>query len=237
MLHSVGGGSRLVAGCRNTPGSLLNFGASQVAINPSTNVFALQVRLKVSSRQTGGKSKSGSGNENRSAQSKGYLKKGKDSRSGANGADGKTDRFEVIRQMLYDHDPKNTDTERLARLQKLIPDFEMHETIHRAWQLHQRHQRERKSAQLERQYRAMTHALEELRLADRRLYVDIIKNEHGAMHRLQNIVQPKLEGLNSTGKLVGLFPRQMKVPSESLPSPGKVWDHDWKNPMDPLTAL
>jgi hypothetical protein len=58
-----------------------------------------QIRCKVSSRQTGGgKSKAGGKpNENRSAQTKGYLKKPK-SASG-NSADGKTDRFETFRQV------------------------------------------------------------------------------------------------------------------------------------------
>ncbi|KAA1134847.1 hypothetical protein PGTUg99_003987 [Puccinia graminis f. sp. tritici] len=196
--------------------------------NRSSNID--QIRCKVASRQTGGgKSKSGKPSENRSAQTKGYLKKSKD---GNSNTDGKSDRYDVIRQMLYEQDPKMDESTRLARLQKLVPEFEIHETIDRAWKLNERHQREAQEKALERQYQSMNNALEELRLADLKLYLRVIKDENGSIHRLQNIVQsPNL--LNSSGKLAGLFPRQLKLPVESLPNPEKVWDHDWKNPTDP----
>ncbi|WAR53990.1 hypothetical protein PtB15_3B500 [Puccinia triticina] len=193
-----------------------------------------QIRTKVSSRQTGGgKSKAGKPSENRSAQTKGYLKKSKDANSNT---DGKSDHYEVIRQMMYEQDPKMDDSARLARLQKAVPEFEIHETIDRAWKLNERHQREKQAEELEKQYQSMNNALEELRLTDLKLYLKVIKDENGSTHRLQNIVQTSQKdqiNLNSTGKLTGLFPRQLKLPVESLPNPDKVWDHDWKNPTDP----
>lgn len=200
-----------------------------------------QIRCKVSSRQTGGgKSKAGGKpNENRSAQTKGYLKKPK-SASG-NSADGKTDRFETFRQMLYEKDADTADQARLERLHQIVPEYQVHETIDRAWKLNERHQREQQDEALEKQYQSMNKALEELRITDIHLYLKVIKDENGSINRLQNIVQSNSShssssthiNLNATGKLAGLFPRQIKLPVESLPKSDKVWDHDWKNPTDP----
>ncbi|KAH9460074.1 hypothetical protein MJO29_004028 [Puccinia striiformis f. sp. tritici] len=193
-----------------------------------------QIRFKTSSRQTGGGKTKGKTSENRTAQAKGYLKK---ANGASSGMDGKTDRFEVIRQMLYEGDAKMDDSARLARLQKAVPEFGMHETIDRAWKLNERHLREKHEEELEKQYQSMNKALEELRTTDIKLYLKVIKDENGSIQRLQNIVQinPSNQiNLNSTGKLFGLFPRQIKLPTESLPNPDKVWDHDWKNPTNPL---
>lgn len=204
----------------------------------STNGIACvqQIRFKSSTRQTGGgKSASGKSSENRSAQTKGYLKK---SKAGSSSSDGNSDRYDVIRQILYGEDEKMTDSARLSRLIETVPDYQIHETIDRAWKLHERHQRVKQQEQLEKQYLSMNNALEQLRLADLKLYLNVVKDENGSIHRLQNIVQKNPHeniNINSTGKLIGLFPRQIRLPTESLPSSDKVWDHDWKNPVDPLT--
>ncbi|KNZ57736.1 uncharacterized protein VP01_2087g10 [Puccinia sorghi] len=197
-----------------------------------------QIRFKVSSRQTGGaKSKAGKSSENRAAQTKGYLKKPKS--AGSSTAEGKSDRYEAFREMLYGLESGMDESARLARLEKAVPSYEMHETIDRAWKLNERHRREEQEQALERQYLSMNKALEELRLSDIHLYLKVIKDNNGSIHRLQNILQPSsINGvskinINSTGKLHGLFPRQLKLPVESLPNPDKVWDHDWINPIDP----
>jgi len=200
-----------------------------------------QIRFKVSSRQTGGaKPKAGKPTENRAAQTKGYLKKPKAAAAGGSPTDGKSDRYEAFRQMLYGLEPGMDDSARLARLEKAVPSYEMHETIDRAWKLKERHRREEQEDALERQYRSMNKALEELRTSHIHLYLKVIKDNNGSIHRLQNIIQPSASingasniNINSTGKLHGLFPRQLKLPVESLPAPDKVWDHEWINPIDP----
>ncbi|EGG06626.1 uncharacterized protein MELLADRAFT_106573 [Melampsora larici-populina 98AG31] len=188
-----------------------------------------QVRTKATTKQT---KTSAKGSENRTAQSKGYLKKGTGKTTTSSGPD----RTDVIRKMLYEQ--KEEESQRLERLSTIIPSPEIHETIHRAWQIRLRERREKVNQRLERQYRSIDQALEELRLADLSLYLKTLKDSDGNIARLENVgSRVKDLGVNATGKLPGLFPRQMRIPSESSPSHGKVWDHDWKNPMNPLLDL
>lgn len=184
-----------------------------------------QVRTKATTKQTKTSSK---GSENRTAQSKGYLKKGAGRTTTSSGPD----RTDVIRKMLYEQ--KEEEGQRLKKLASVVPSPEIHETIHRAWQLRLRQNREKVASRLESQYASIDKALEELRIADVSLYLRTLKDSDGNMARLENVGSRATGGLNATGKLPGLFPRQMRIPSETSPADGKVWDHDWKNPMNPL---
>ncbi|KAJ3558996.1 hypothetical protein NM688_g606 [Phlebia brevispora] len=56
------------------------------------------------------------------------------------------------------------------RIQRAIPSVQAHETIERAWLLHQRHIRRGRQAELERKYNAMQEAMDTLRKVDKRLY-------------------------------------------------------------------
>ncbi|KAH9812221.1 hypothetical protein DFH28DRAFT_1062217 [Melampsora americana] len=186
-----------------------------------------QVRSKATTKQTK-TSKPTKGSENRTAQSKGYLKKGGSKTTTSSGPD----RTDVIRKMLYEQ--KEEESERLKRLTSIVPTPEIHETIHRAWQIRLRERRERLSKRLSSQYESIDKSLEELRISNLTLYLKTIKDSDGGILKLENTGSRTKEGLNGTGKLIGLFPRQMRIPTESSPLDGKVWDHDWKNPINPL---
>ncbi|KAG0140744.1 hypothetical protein CROQUDRAFT_52774 [Cronartium quercuum f. sp. fusiforme G11] len=188
-----------------------------------------QRRGKASTKQTKS-SKPVKASENRSAQSKGYLKKSGAGRPVATSSG--SDRTETIRKMLYEQaeDPDR----RIERLEAVVPSPDVHETIHRAWQLRLRRKRENMESRLEAQYISMDRALEALRTTDVSLYLRTLKDSDGNMARLENVGARTLGTLNATGKLPGLFPRQMRIPTETEPVNGKVWEHEWKNPIDPL---
>lgn len=137
--------------------------------------------------------------------------------------------------MLYEQEDETID--RVQRLSSVVPSLDVHETIHRAWQLRLRGNRERVSARLEAQYRSLDAALEALRTADVALYLRTLKDSDGGMARLENVGSRATGSLNATGKLPGLCPRQMRIPTETEPMAGKVWEHDWKNPVDPLSNI
>ncbi|KAI8453321.1 hypothetical protein BY996DRAFT_6431558 [Phakopsora pachyrhizi] len=180
------------------------------------------------------------GGDNRSAQTKGYLTKKKQKAGSGHSPDGgKVDRYDVIRQTLYEKEPEDSERKRFKALRELIPDPEIHQTIHRAFQLLKRQRREELEIRLENQYQSIDRALEDLRIKHLELYLRTIRNQKGSPFRIQNVDQEMSktdDGIdrNRLGKLVGLFPRQIRIPTELTPQAGKVWDKDWKNPIDPF---
>ncbi|GAA6061165.1 hypothetical protein JCM10212_005751 [Sporobolomyces blumeae] len=126
-------------------------------------------------------------------------------------------RIEAIKNVLYESAP--SDADRLAALAKVVPSAEVHETITRAWALHQRHRREAHAAELARKYKAMRHAIDVLKETDRKLYDKAV-----AGRKFQNVDQE----LATNARLDGIVPREMRVPMEQ--PAGQLWDSEWKAP-------
>jgi hypothetical protein len=111
----------------------------------------------------------------------------------------------------------------VAALKAAVPNLEVHDTIDRAWKLHQRKAREAHSANLKARYDSLQHAMLELQQASPRLFdaaaapADNVpsgtKAEEGKVASRQ-------------GRIPGLFPRQLRVPTETV---GKgAFDEAWE---------
>lgn len=154
-------------------------------------------------------------------------------------------RIEIIRQALYPADahlPKSAapsgsyHPNHVARLQHLVPDAEVYETIDRAWQLYQREQREAQKKSLAAKYEAMTEACDLL---------DEITAEGGSWPRSlydKAMARASMKGGSAAGetgkratsesrwldaRIDGLVPREAWVPTETK---GKGWNYEWKRP-------
>ncbi|KAI8069129.1 mitochondrial ribosomal protein L28-domain-containing protein [Gilbertella persicaria] len=108
-------------------------------------------------------------------------------------------RLEVIRRLLFEP----TRRESMIKLEGEI--LEQHETIERAWKLHRMRMREERERSLERQFRAMNAAMNELEKTSDRLY-------KGALVKSRHIT----------------YPKQAKIPTET-PS-AQIWDYGYKAP-------
>lgn len=117
-------------------------------------------------------------------------------------------------QNLYESTP--SDADRLAALAKVVPSPEAHETIQRAWALHQRHKREAHSAELARKYESMRKAIDLLEKTDKVLWEKAVEGK-----KFQNVDQSGA----TNARLVGLVPRELRPPMEVPGS--RMWDHDW----------
>ncbi|GAA5892531.1 mitochondrial 54S ribosomal protein mL40 MRPL28 [Sporobolomyces salmoneus] len=126
-------------------------------------------------------------------------------------------RVEAIKNVLYESSP--SDSDRLAALQKVVPSREVHETIERAWKLHQRHRRETHSRELERKYTSMRQAIDLLEQTDKTLWEKAVGGK-----KFQNVDQSEA----SNARLEGIVPRELRVPMEQ--PGGQLWDSDWKAP-------
>ena len=120
-------------------------------------------------------------------------------------------------------------TARLA-LRRIITSRTVHETIERAWLLHARHLRKAREAEAERKVGAMKKAMGELergwphlaREANRKEVPERWGEEEMRLAgRLKGFARRALDA-----RLPGLFPREMRVPTDTPPTGG--WDHDWK---------
>lgn len=117
-------------------------------------------------------------------------------------------------------------------LHRAIPSAEAHETIERAWQLHERHRREEQLAELRAMHVRMQEAVEELKDVDDRLFHwatvprdqrRLIKPEAQALRGTRGSVRKALEA-----RIDGLFPRELRVPTDTPSISG--WNYDWKPP-------
>lgn len=117
-------------------------------------------------------------------------------------------------------------------LHRVIPSAEAHETIERAWQLHERHRREEHLAELRAMHARMHEAVTELKDIDERLF-------HWATvpRDQRRLIKPEVEALRGTkgsvrkaleARIEGLFPRELRVPTDTPSISG--WDYDWKPP-------
>ncbi|GAA5986079.1 hypothetical protein JCM11641_005550 [Rhodosporidiobolus odoratus] len=126
-------------------------------------------------------------------------------------------RVEAIKSTLYESDP--SEASRLEALRRAIPSPEVHETITRAWLLHQRTQRLSHSSELARKYSLMREAIDLLEQTDKGMWEQAVGGK-----KFQNVRQ---DG-RSNARLEGIVPREYRVPTER---PGAVlWDSEWKAP-------
>ncbi|GAB5589428.1 hypothetical protein Unana1_04328 [Umbelopsis nana] len=122
----------------------------------------------------------------------------------ANASGSGDQRLEIIRRVLFEQPSRE-----LPQLQG--EELQQHETIERAWKLHQNQERERRNRELEKKFRKMHAAMNELeKTSDRLFKAAIVKSRHIT------------------------FPREMKIPTET-PSP-QGWNYDYKPPMDSNTS-
>lgn len=144
------------------------------------------------------------------------------------------DRSNMIRKTLYPPGGPSTPTptglhhpQHLERLQHVIPSPVVHETITRAWALHQRELRTARERSLKIKYAAMQEAMDELEnLGDRRLL------DMATSRKAQDAED--LSGLKGREKkwkearVEGLFPREAWVPTETPSTKG--WNYEWTRP-------
>ncbi|GAA6005021.1 hypothetical protein JCM11491_002309 [Sporobolomyces phaffii] len=126
-------------------------------------------------------------------------------------------RVEAIKNVLYESSP--SDADRLAALQKVVPSAEVHETISRAWALHQRHRRESHALELNRKYTAMREAIDLLKQTDKALWDKAVGGK-----KFQNVDQSQA----TNARLEGIVPRELRVPMDQ--PGGQLWDSEWKAP-------
>ncbi|KAI0962298.1 hypothetical protein AcV7_001172 [Taiwanofungus camphoratus] len=143
---------------------------------------------------------------------------------------------EIIRRALYPSNIRNrpspTGTWRPdvgRRLQRAIPSVQAHETIERAWLLHLRHVRRARQAELERKLHCMQKAMEVLREVDPKLYFEANKDEDPRVRSkteidlAKTLKGPERKALEA--RIRGLFPRELRVPTDTPPRTG--WNYDW----------
>ncbi|TFK77521.1 hypothetical protein BDN72DRAFT_884991 [Pluteus cervinus] len=150
---------------------------------------------------------------------------------------------ETIRRALYPSSIRNrpspTGTWRpdVARaLQLAIPSKQAHETIERAWLLHKRQVRKQREAELARKFECMKKAMEELENVDSRLYMEANKSEdprarsQAEMALVKTLKTSEIRSLEA--RIRGLFPRELRIPTDTPPRNG--WNYDWKPFHRPL---
>ncbi|KDQ14023.1 hypothetical protein BOTBODRAFT_33137 [Botryobasidium botryosum FD-172 SS1] len=137
-------------------------------------------------------------------------------------------RVDIIQQALY---PTHKYRPNLAvALQHVIPSAEAHETIERAWALHQRESREARKAELGRLYDNMRRAMDELEKTDEYLFTQanlqrdprgLTKGEIETLKGLKGAAKKAAEA-----RIEGFFPRELRIPTDTPRKAG--WDHSWK---------
>lgn len=148
------------------------------------------------------------------------------------GADPRND---IIRRALYPSNIRNRaspvgtwrpDVGR--RLQRAIPSAQAHETIERAWFLHQRHVRRARMAELERKFESVQTAMETLRHVAPALYAEANKEEDprarssAEMELLKKLKGPEKKAVEA--RIRGLFPRELRIPTDTPPRNGWTYE-------------
>jgi len=128
---------------------------------------------------------------------------------------------------------------------------EVHETISRAWLLHQKQKEKRRQKALQAKYDSMRAACEALRQlavgpnaipSGRRLYdAAMVKPNPNKATASEPTPQPSgdpaapkpkrslAENKYFAARIGGLFPRELPVPTETWRN-GERWDYEWKHP-------
>jgi len=153
-------------------------------------------------------------------------------------------RHEILRRTLYPSNLRNKSTPTgtwrsdVGRaLQHAIPSVQAHETIERAWLLHQRHVRRQRDSELKRKFEKMKEAMDELEKLDKHLYFEANRQEDPRARSTKEVELTKtLKGSERKAmeaRIRGLFPRELRVPTDMPPRTG--WNYDWK-PTGPAST-
>ncbi|EJF67105.1 hypothetical protein DICSQDRAFT_164941 [Dichomitus squalens LYAD-421 SS1] len=148
------------------------------------------------------------------------------------GGDPKND---IIRRALYPSNIRNRPSpvgswrpDVGRRLQRAIPSVQAHETIERAWFLHQRHVRRARASELQRKFESVRNAMETLRFVAPDLYVEANKEEDPrARSPAETDLLKKLKGPEKKAveaRIRGLFPRELRTPTDTPPRNGWTYD-------------
>ncbi|KAF5332629.1 hypothetical protein D9611_005069 [Ephemerocybe angulata] len=150
---------------------------------------------------------------------------------------------ENLRRALYPSNIRNRPTPvgtwrpDVARaLQRAIPSVQAHETIERAWLLHKRHVRKQREAELSRKFEKMREAMDELYKLDSQLYLQANRADDPRAKSAQEMEMAKKlkvsEVRTMDARIPGLFPRELKVPTDTPSRTG--WNYDYKPFQRPL---
>lgn len=150
---------------------------------------------------------------------------------------------EIIRRSLYPGNLRNKPTptgtwrpDVAKALQHAIPSVQAHDTIERAWLLHQRHTRKRREAETKRKFECMRRAMEELASIDNHLYMEANKPENPRARSadeaslMRTLKASEARALDA--RIRGLFPRELRIPTDTPSRNG--WKYDWKPFHRPL---
>ncbi|KAI0756544.1 hypothetical protein C8Q80DRAFT_1348924 [Daedaleopsis nitida] len=148
------------------------------------------------------------------------------------GGDPKND---IIRRALYPSNIRNRPSpvgtwrpDVGRRLQRAIPSVQAHETIERAWFLHQRHVRRARAAELKRKFESVRNAMETLRQVSPELYASVNKEEDPrARSAAETDLLKRLKGPEKKAveaRIRGLFPRELRMPTDTPPRNGWIYD-------------
>ena len=148
-------------------------------------------------------------------------------------------KLETIRRALYPPNVRNKPTptgawrpNTLRALRKAIPSIQAHEIIERAFKLYIRHKRQRRQAELERKFESMRKAMIELEKVSPRLAHEAnVQDDPRSRTEAEMALLKNLRGsekLAAEGRIRGLFPREMRIPTDTPSRDG--WNHDWKPP-------
>jgi large subunit ribosomal protein L40 len=143
---------------------------------------------------------------------------------------------EILRRALYPANIRNTPSptgtwrpDVAHALQRAIPSVQAHDTIERAWKLHQRHLRKQREAERARKFECMRHAMEVLEELDPALFRAA---NQAADPRARTITEQELsktlkgaEKRAMEARIHGLFPRDFRAPTDTAPRDG--WKYDW----------
>jgi large subunit ribosomal protein L40 len=144
---------------------------------------------------------------------------------------------QIIRRVLYPSNlrsqstPTGTWRPDVGRaLQRAIPSKQAHETIERAWLLHQRQLRQKREAEMERKFECMKNAMDVLRQVDLRLYMEANKKDDprvrspDEVQMLKTMRASEIRAMES--RIRGLFPRELRIPVDTPSRTG--WKYEWK---------
>jgi large subunit ribosomal protein L40 len=152
-------------------------------------------------------------------------------------------RTEIIRRVLYPADAFSPNSasptgayhpDHIKRLNHLIPNPEVYETIERAWKLDQRRKRDSRQKSLAVKLKAMQEACDELdRLTEvegglsRSVYDRAMSRPNLKGEKVEQGKKETPESRWAAARIEGLVPREMWVPTETR---GKGWKYDWQRP-------
>ena len=144
---------------------------------------------------------------------------------------------QIIRRALYPSNlrsrstPTGTWRPDVGRaLQRAIPSKQAHETIERAWLLHQRQLRQKREVEIERKFGCMKKAMDVLRQVDPRLYMGANKKDDPRVRTPEEIQMLKTMRASEIrameSRIRGLFPRELRIPVDTPSRTG--WKYEWK---------